>query len=842
MWSRTLSIRRLTALVAVLAVAGTVLFATPAHADVAGETNRSIAGDSLLCSRPADLDAESRRLCDIAGSPAQSHPIEHYGLDARGSDAKNVIGNVWETVITIIWTGALWALRLMLFLLETALSLDLVHDAMPGIAVSLDKISHEFQPWVAAVLVCLGVWGMVGIYRGGQAGQTLVGTMTAVLLMVSGLVIVHAPQATVGRMSSLLNDASLASLSLVSGKKPDRPMESLASAERNLFEKIAGGPACTLNLGSSDLCNKPVDPKLCAKAPEPPTGAPPYLPGHGPPTNEFARPVAASRCSVQDLLLRTPAGSPERGAIYAVLKGATKPDLSCGGWQAVLIWGCSSEDRPPDDRFFENPGIPFGLFLGRRGKDPQAEFREQAEGAFNAVQPTLKPYVASAKGSVSIQESSKDHVRTRLLAVLLFALALIAVTLLLGHFALRIFMAKARTLLLLLLMPLTLLAPAFGEPGRAVFVQGTVALAKSGLELVSKVTVLIVVIIGADVVLPSLSGDNAGVAAIAWVGYSVGVWVFKDDVDPWQTSDRRNALPGIIGALGALYLGGKLAQATWGGVAKATGLRRLQESRLAHGVAAREFAEEQREAALKAQAAEQVDREFQDQVEGARGTVGEAQGTEEQLADARSKLDANAHRLRTRAQTRVKERDEWKSELRRLDDGIARDEVQLDKAERDLQHWQDKETFAGTDPTLDADRGLRQEQNAREQQQRLAPDVERLKGQIKAKKTRRRRVRRRLKQAEQRLARAQKVAATPDLDPRHQELRRLERGVEARMPPKAARQAAERVLADAERGVGAGPAAVRERAEANRQPRTFGDVHDDVRNDLYVSRRRKKLR
>lgn len=146
-----------------------------------------------------------------------------------------------------------------------------------------------------------------------------------------------------------------------------------------------------------------------------------------------ARTKAGSRVTNADLWLRYPAQSKEREELYRLLKGE---DVDGGGVIDTVT----------------SPALGVVGLGGDGPKLPQE----------------VRDLVDKAPERARMQEEGGTFPRFALLGVI--ALGLLGAAALLGYIGLRLLLASILTVLLLLFAPAMLLAPAFGESGRALFI------------------------------------------------------------------------------------------------------------------------------------------------------------------------------------------------------------------------------------------------------------------------------------------------------------------------------------------------------------------------------------
>ena len=384
---------------------------------------------SPFCGR-ARIGAGATGTCRISGSIAHPYPLSSYGVDVRiGFSLTKVENNLLgalHNVAALVWMGLVYLLKGVLLLLEWAFSLDLLGDAMPGAKRAL-KTLHERvlgEPWFLAAISIAGLWG---IWRGlvqQKTIQTLGGLAATVLLMVAALVVIANPAGTVGYASRLSNEGSLGILSAASTGRVKEPAQSFSDAMRGLYDSLVLEPWCALEFGDVEWC--------------------------------LARAKKGSALTNADVWLAFPAQSGQRESLYKLTKGE---QLEGAG---ILGSGISFGELAAGARKVATGG-PLGQALGIRDLG-----REALRGEDAKLSGRVRELVREDPERVRMQEEGGTFPRLALL-VLIAAGMLGAVALLL-YIGIKLLLAAILSLILLLLAPAMLLAPAFGESGRATFI------------------------------------------------------------------------------------------------------------------------------------------------------------------------------------------------------------------------------------------------------------------------------------------------------------------------------------------------------------------------------------
>jgi hypothetical protein len=353
----------------------------------------------------------------VSGSVAESHPLSSYGIDVRvgfsvTDPGKSLMGAL-QSIAAGIWMALLYLVKGVLLLLEWAFSLDLTNQAMPQVRQTLNQLHQQaFGDWW--LLLAISSAGLWGIWRGlvqRRTTETLAGLAATVGLMVCGLVLISNPDDTVGRAAQVTNDAGMAVLAAGTGQSTSDPRSALAAGLRQVFESTIRDPWCALEFGSVEFCDIR--------------------------TGDSARPTNA------ELWLAYPAQGWQRGRLHKLMK---KND---GGFHIDPLIGVNPV----------NPVLGLGAsaitgVLGIGGGDRK-------------LPDDVESLVKKAPERANIQEAGGTFPRLGLLVIVLIGVSG-AITLY-AYLGVKLILAAALSLLLLLIAPPMLLVPALGDSGRATF-------------------------------------------------------------------------------------------------------------------------------------------------------------------------------------------------------------------------------------------------------------------------------------------------------------------------------------------------------------------------------------
>ena len=360
-------------------------------------------------------------------------PTGDYGIDVHIDtgvlDFRSWLSStLQDLLVTPLWTALVWAVHALVVMLEWCFTIDLLDSAAAGgVGRGLRQMQAAFtEPWLPIALAAAAVLALYhGLVRR-RVAETLGEALLMGAMMVGGIWVIADPTGTVGALGEWANQASLGTLAVAARGTPAGPGRALASSLDTVFAEAIEVPWCYLEFGDVGWCREPsrLDPRLRAAglkiaADEIVQAA--CRPGSAPLT-----PCTAARSAQADALEHSAEllrDAQSNSAVFLALpaNGAARNSINEQG--SLLRTLCQSSEA-----------------TNCRGPTAaQAEFR-----------------TGGGTGS-------------RLAGVLLIAAGLLGMLLLLGFVALRLLAAAIFSLLYLLLAPAMVLAPAFGEGGRALF-------------------------------------------------------------------------------------------------------------------------------------------------------------------------------------------------------------------------------------------------------------------------------------------------------------------------------------------------------------------------------------
>lgn len=522
------------------------------------------------------LDAAEQRNCRITGTPEGRYPTSNYGFDIHiDTGLDNIVGNFQALLAQIanaIWQAALFVLNLVITLLGWAFGLTPFSDneTMREVDRGLHGFYSAFtEPWLVFAMVAIGAWGLWrGLVRR-EVSASIAGTLLSLALMIGALWILNEPRATVGAVSEFANDAALSVLAAPQGGVSE-PKANYAEATAEVWNEITIPGFAALNFSDADWALDPPDPELLETANESVCIDAAYL-AQLPPKRWAELQEAGGEVNCKDLAATLPA--PRTNAELYLRSSPGSPARKA-------LW-----DEHTDD-------APYASYFAIQGDG----------GAW-----------------------------TRLPLVVVIALGLLGGICLLSWLALRLLVQTAVAFVLVLMAPLALFMPAFGERGRAAFALwgGTLAGA-----LIAKLVyaALLAVVLFATTVIASLVDDvGAMVAFLVTAGVWWAVFLKRESLISFLSvsgegeSGSPNWRARMLGLATTASIGRRLAQPLVG--AGAGGARAARSGVASHAA--------DRAAASRRVAGETLDRRAErrldSRLEGERALVADQDGRRERL-------------------------------------------------------------------------------------------------------------------------------------------------------------------------------------------------------------------
>jgi hypothetical protein len=387
---------------------------------------------SPLCRRAApSLSVTSQRNCETSGFEAAAAPTANYAFDVHIDTSLFSINFgmlVQDYLLSPVWMGLVWLIHAVVVALEWCYTINLLDSsAMGALTSSLRETQASFtQPWLVLALAGASVMATYhGLIRR-RVADTVSQVMMMLLMMAAGLWVIMNPAGTVGALEDWANQASLGTLGTVAQGTPDRGPKTLADSMRAMFSSVIGGPWCYMEFGDVGWCANPArrDPRLyaaalrIARSEQSAIGCPPVSLSLTACAPRGSKQAQALQASVR--LLRQ---ADTNGDVFLALPANQSARNSINSSSSLLRLLCGSD----------NP-------TGCRGATAElAEFRTQSGTA------------------------------ARLEGLLLISIGALGMVLLFGFLAMRLLGAAIVGIFYLMLAPAAVLAPAFGDGGRAAF-------------------------------------------------------------------------------------------------------------------------------------------------------------------------------------------------------------------------------------------------------------------------------------------------------------------------------------------------------------------------------------
>jgi TrbL/VirB6 plasmid conjugal transfer protein len=381
-----------------------------------------------------ELSHASRRNCETSGFVAAPAPTGDYGIDVHidtgvlGFGSGALLSIVQDVVVTPLWMALVWAVHALLVMLEWCFSIDLFNGAAAsGLGGDLRAMQAALtEPWLA---LALAVASVLVLYHGlirRRVAETLGEALVMGVMMAGGIWVIVDPTGTIGALSEWANRASLGTLAVTATGTPADPGRALGNSLGTLFAAAIEVPWCYLEFGDVGWCREPsrLDPRLRAAA-----------------LKIAAEEISQVGCTprVVALVPCVPAGSAAANALER---------------SAELLRDARSNGA---------------IFLALPANGPARNSINEPGSLLRTLCQTSEATDCSGPTAAQAEFRTNSGTWPRLGGVLLIAGGLLGMLLLLGFVAVRLLVAAIFALLYLLLAPAIVLAPAFGDGGRALF-------------------------------------------------------------------------------------------------------------------------------------------------------------------------------------------------------------------------------------------------------------------------------------------------------------------------------------------------------------------------------------
>lgn len=545
------------------------------------------------------LTAQQQQNCRVSGSVSAPYPISSYGLDylnpptgvgslSLGDDFASALG----ATTSVIWNIWLYLIHGVLVVLNWAFTLRLVQDAMGVVKQGLSIMHNDVfgVSWLEAAIAVVGLWAIWNGLVRRRTIETVAGLAVTVALMLGALLVIAEPDATVGRLSTFADQASLTALSAVSRANVAQPARGFAAAEGNLFTALVERPWCALEFGDVPYCTAP-----------------------------------RGSTTVADIWLAFGAMGPGRQGLYNL---ATTGNISqYGGFLGSVGKALGLISSVPVIT------VAQACSSAPNGRQCAALKAAQALSCWGKKGGSTCAFSAGQSNRVSMQAGGNPF--TRMALLFMITLGLVPAVCVLLYLAIHLVFAAIMTLILLLGMPVMLLVAAFGESGR------TTAIAYNKRLVGAALTKLVFAVLLAIIVLMAMAINSLRIGWFSvWmlnVIFFWGVLIKRKQMIGFLTMDKRIGDAGYaVGGDGTqspfrlwnIYAGLRMAQA---GIGLARGAARLPRA-VSRGRAERRTADS---AALRQEYGNEL-----------AGRAGQAIGIEDNGRRATAQAEVNAYNRR----------------------------------------------------------------------------------------------------------------------------------------------------------------------------------------------------
>ncbi len=313
-------------------------------------------------------------------------------------------------------------------MLEWSFTIDVLDSATKaGVGRGLRQMQATLtEPWLP---VALSIASVLALYHGlirRRVADTLGEAVLMGAMMVAGIWVVVDPTGTVGALGRWANQASLGTLAVAAQGAPATPGRALGSSLDKVFVAAIEVPWCFLEFGDVGWCRQPsrLDSRLRA---------------------------AALKIAAQELAERS--CEPGVDALVPCVP-ATAAQASALEHSSELLHAAHTNGA---------------LFLALPANGAARNSINQQGSLLRTLCQSSEATNCSGPTAAQAEFRTASGTLWRIGGVVLIAAGLLGMLLLLGFVAVRLLTAAVFSLLYLLLGPAMVLAPAFGEGGRALF-------------------------------------------------------------------------------------------------------------------------------------------------------------------------------------------------------------------------------------------------------------------------------------------------------------------------------------------------------------------------------------
>jgi hypothetical protein len=399
---------------------------------------QSLEGDQLvenglsspLCEagKALALSSVAQSNCQTSGFVAAPAPTNNYDLDVNIDTGTLGLGNgqllsvIQDVFVAPIWEGLVWLVHALVVMLQWCYTLELLGGSMTsGLRSSLREAQTSFtQPWLALVLATASVLAFYNGLIRRRIGEALGQALLTIAMMAAGFWLIADPLGTVGAVGQFANQASLGTLGAVAQGSTANAPRTLGDSMRALFASTIEVPWCYLEFGDVRWCSDPA--MLEARL----------------------RKAALSIIASEQAKLSCRSSSPCRSS----------PESSMVTRASELV-----------DKADTNGA----LFLAFPANGPERNSSKDESSLLHVLCQSENDSKCEGANATQAEFRSDGGTFPRMLGVVLIAVGVLGMAMLFGLIAIHLLASALISLLMLLLAPFVVLAPALGDTGRAVF-------------------------------------------------------------------------------------------------------------------------------------------------------------------------------------------------------------------------------------------------------------------------------------------------------------------------------------------------------------------------------------
>lgn len=234
------------------------------------DTTLALGGTDASCAHLSGASAQVVTNCNASGLAESAYPPANFGLDTHVdtgiTDPANDAAAFFQEIIGGFYSLVAHLLTWILLALGLAFGFDLFNSDKSGqITKGLGSVEGLFTTPLLPVIIIVGaIVGMVYWFGQRSEGRAVVHWAAMAAMMAFALVIIQNPVGVFGWVDQTANGVSSGSLAAFSGQGGAGTSSGFADAVPGIYRTTMEEPWCSLEFGDVAWCMAPIDPAMAA--------------------------------------------------------------------------------------------------------------------------------------------------------------------------------------------------------------------------------------------------------------------------------------------------------------------------------------------------------------------------------------------------------------------------------------------------------------------------------------------------------------------------------------------------------------------------------------------------